>query len=106
MKSKIDKKQYLRYMKTFVWASKKSMEELLQINKKGVLENYPVDATTVEDAINFVETGDGLRTTNVSMTDVYAIMEVMNHKEYEGMQNVQEDNGQVLQAQMEQGRPE
>lgn len=93
-------------MKTFVWASKKSMEELLQINKKGVLENYPVDATTVEDAINFVETGDGLRTTNVSMTDVYAIMEVMNHKENEGMQNVQEDNGQVLQAQMEQGRPE
>jgi hypothetical protein len=106
MKSKIDKKQYLRYMKTFVWASKKSMEELLQINKKGVLENYPVDATTVEDAINFVETGDGLRTTNVSMTDVYAIMEVMNHKENEGMQNVQEDNGQVLQAQVEQGRPE
>jgi hypothetical protein len=106
MKSKIDKKQYLRYMKTFVWASKKSMEELLQINKKGVLENYPVDATTVEDAINFVETGDGLRTTNVSMTDVYAIMEVMNHKENEGMQNVQKDNGQVLQAQVEQGRPE
>ena len=93
-------------MKTFVWASKKSMEELLQINKKGVLENYPVDATTVEDAINFVETGDGLRTTNVSMTDVYAIMEVMNHKENEGMQNVQEDNGQVLQAQVEQGRPQ
>lgn len=93
-------------MKTFVWASKKSMEELLQINKKGVLENYPVDATTVEDAINFVETGDGLRTTNISMTDVYAIMEVMNHKENEGMQNVQEDNGQVLQAQVEQGRPE
>jgi hypothetical protein len=106
MSQKIDKKQYLRYMKTFVWASKKSMEELLQINKKGVLENYPVDATTVEDAINFVETGDGLRTTNVSMTDVYAIMEVMNHKENEGMQNVQEDNGQVLQAQVEQGRPQ
>jgi pullulanase/glycogen debranching enzyme len=106
MKSKIDKKQYLRYMKTFVWASKKSMEELLQINKKGVMKNYPVDATTVEDAINFVETGDGLRTTNISMTDVYAIMEVMNHKENEGMQNVQEDNGQVLQAQVEQGRPE
>jgi len=93
-------------MKTFVWASKKSMGELLQINKKGVMENYPVDATTVEDAINFVETGDGLRTTNISMTDVYAIMEVMNHKENEGMQNVQEDNGQVLQAQVEQGRPQ
>ena len=70
-------------MKTFVWASKKSMDELLQINKKGELENYPVDATTVEDAINFVETGDGLRTTKVSMTDVYAIMEVLKHKQVE-----------------------
>jgi predicted regulator of amino acid metabolism with ACT domain len=70
-------------MKTFVWASRKPMEELVEINKKGVLENYPVDANTVEDAINFVETGDGLRTTNVSMTDVYAIMEVLKHKQSE-----------------------
>lgn len=85
MSRRIDKKQYLRYMKTFVWASKKTMDELLQINKKGVMENYPVDATTVEDAINFVETGDCLRTTNISMTDIYAIMEVMNHKENETM---------------------
>lgn len=85
MSQRIDKKQYLRYMKTFVWASKKTMDELLQINKKGVMENYPVDATTVEDAINFVETGDCLRTTNISMTDIYAIMEVMNHKENETM---------------------
>ncbi len=70
-------------MKTFVWASKKSMDELLQINRKGILENYPVDATTVEDAINYVETGDGLKTTKVSMTDVYAIMEVLKHKQNE-----------------------
>lgn len=83
MKQKIDKRQYLRYMKTFIWASKKTMDELLQINKSGVLENYPVDANTVEDAINFVETGDGLRTTNISMTDIYAIMEVLKHKQIE-----------------------
>jgi len=83
MKQAIDKKRYLRYMKTFVWASKKPMEELLEINKKGQMENYPVDANTVEDAINYVETGDGLRTTNISMTDVYAIMEVMKHKQVE-----------------------
>ncbi len=70
-------------MKTFVWASKKSMEELLELNKKGEMQNYPVDANTVEDAINYVETGDGLRTTNISMTDVYAIMEVMKHKQVE-----------------------
>jgi hypothetical protein len=87
MNSKIDKKRYLRYMKTFVWASKKSMEELLEINKKGQMENYPVDANTVEDAINYVETGDGLRTTNISMTDVYAIMEVMKHKQVEQPNN-------------------
>ena len=74
-------------MKTFVWASKKSMEELLEINKKGQMENYPVDANTVEDAINYVETGDGLRTTNISMTDVYAIMEVMKHKQVEQPNN-------------------
>lgn len=74
-------------MKTFVWASKKSMDELLQINKKGKLENYPVDANTVEDAINYVETGDGLRTTNISMTDVYAIMEVLKHKQVEQPNN-------------------
>lgn len=88
MKAKIDKRQYLRYMKTFVWASRKSMDELLQINRKGVMQNYPVDATTVEDAINFVETGDGLRRTNISMTDLYAIMEVMKHKENEYAQQV------------------
>jgi hypothetical protein len=87
MNSKIDKKRYLRYMKTFVWASKKSMEELLEINKKGQMENYPVDANTVEDAINYVETGDGLRTTNISMTDVYAIMEVLKHKQVEQPNN-------------------
>jgi hypothetical protein len=87
MKQTIDKKRYLRYMKTFVWASKKPMEELLEINKKGQMENYPVDANTVEDAINYVETGDGLRTTNISMTDVYAIMEVMKHKQVEQPNN-------------------
>jgi predicted regulator of amino acid metabolism with ACT domain len=92
MNPKIDKKQYLRYMKTFVWAMAKPMDELLQINKKGVLNNYPVDAKTVEDAINYVETGDGLRTTKVSMTDVYALMEVMKHKENELNEKQNESN--------------
>ena len=83
MNSKINKRQYLRYMKTFVWAAKQDMSILLEINRKGVMENYPVDANTVEDAINYVETGDGLRSTKVSMTDIYAIMEAMKHKENE-----------------------
>ena len=79
-------------MKTFVWAISKPMDDLLQINKKGVLNNYPVDAKTVEDAINYVETGDGLRTTKVSMTDVYALMEVMKHKENELNEKQNESN--------------
>jgi predicted regulator of amino acid metabolism with ACT domain len=95
MNPKIDKKQYLRYMKTFVWAMAKPMDELLQINKKGVLNNYPVDAKTVEDAINYVETGDGLRTTKVSMTDVYALMEVMKHKENELNEKQNESNTRI-----------
>lgn len=95
MNPKIDKKQYLRYMKTFVWAMCKPMDELLQVNKKGVLNNYPVDAKTVEDAINYVETGDGLRTTNVSMTDVYALMEVMKHKENELNEKQDEGNTRI-----------
>lgn len=84
-------------MKTFVWASKRGMDELLQINKKGVMENYPVDATTVEDAINFVETGDNLKTTNVSMTDVYAIMEILKHKENESNRRTEETSRDVNQ---------
>jgi hypothetical protein len=79
MNSKIDKKQYLRYMKTFVWAIKKDTISLADAAEKRVMINYPVDATTVEDAINFVETGEGLRDTNVSMTDLYAMKEALQH---------------------------
>ena len=81
MNQKINKAQYLRYMKTFVWANHQPMEVLMDINKKGVMHNYPVDATTVEIAITMVESGEGLRETKVSMTDVYAIMESMKHRE-------------------------
>lgn len=80
MNSKIEAKQYLRYMKTFVWAMGQDIAILAQVNRNGIMKNYPVDANTVEDAINFVETGDGLRDTSVSMTDIYAIMEAVKHK--------------------------
>ena len=66
-------------MKTFVWAIKKDTISLANAAEKRVMTNYPVDATTVEDAINFVETGEGLRDTNVSTTDLYAMMEAMKH---------------------------
>ena len=81
MTQKIDKRQYLRYMKTFVWANHQPMEVLMDINKRGILHDYPVDATTVEIAITMIESGEGLRETKVSMTDVYAIMESMKHRE-------------------------
>lgn len=66
-------------MKTFVWAIKKDTISLADAAEKRVMINYPVDATTVEDAINFVETGEGLRDTNVSMTDLYAMKEALQH---------------------------
>lgn len=79
----IDKKQYLRYMKTFLWAMKKDMDTVLQVSKKGKMEDYPVDAKTLEDTVNAIETGEGLRSTNVSSTDLWAILEVLKHKEKE-----------------------
>lgn len=66
-------------MKTFVWAIKKDTESLANAADTRIMTSYPVDATTVEDAINFVETGEGLRDTNVSATDLYAMMEAMKH---------------------------
>jgi hypothetical protein len=67
-------------MKTFLWANKKTLEELMAVSSKGVMVDYPVDATNLEDAINFIETGDGLRETQISKTDLYAMMESMKHK--------------------------
>ena len=83
MKSKIEAKQYLRYMKTFLWANKKTVEEISQVATLKVMTEYPVDATNLEDAINFIETGEGLRETQISKTDLYAMMESMKHKKEE-----------------------
>ena len=82
MTQKIDKKQYLRYMKTFVWALRQDMDVLMNINTKGKMENYPVDAKNVEDAITMINAGDSLRETNVSATDVYAIVEALQHHDH------------------------
>ena len=79
MTQKIHKKQYLRYMKTFVWAMKKSAEDLNKSIVDGRMTDYPVDAVTVENAITLVEAGDCLREARMSKTDVYAIKEAMKH---------------------------
>jgi len=70
-------------MKTFLWANKKTIEELSEVSAKSVMVDYPVDATNLEDAINFIETGEGLRETQISKTDLYAMMESMKHKKEE-----------------------
>jgi hypothetical protein len=77
-------------MKTFVWAIKKDTVSLADAAEKRIMPNYPVDATTVEDAINFVETGEGLRKTNVSTTDLYAMMEAMQHLQIKEEKKIEE----------------
>lgn len=76
---KIEAKQYLRYVKTFAWAIKKSQTEISEAVLKKRIEDYPVDAKDLRDAITCIETGEGLRPTGTSITDLYAIKEALNH---------------------------
>lgn len=43
------------------------------------MKDYPVDHRTVEDSITDMEIGTGLRETNISNTDLYAIKEALNY---------------------------
>lgn len=76
---KIEAKQYLRYVKTFAWAIKKSQTEISEAVLKKRIEDYPVDARDLRDAITCIETGEGLRPTGTSITDLYAIKEALQH---------------------------
>lgn len=67
-------------MKTFIWANKKPHEEIQKCIINGKIPDYPVDSKNLEDAVNAIETNEGLRTTNVSITDLYAIREALDHK--------------------------
>lgn len=82
--NKINKKQYLRYVKTFAWAIKKSQTEISEAVLKKRIEDYPVDARDLRDAITCIETGEGLRPTGTSITDLYAIKEALKHIQNEG----------------------
>jgi hypothetical protein len=81
MKSKINAKQYLRYAKTFAWAMNKTKEEISQAVLTKKIEDYPVDCKDLRDAITCIETGEGLRSTNTSITDLFAIKEALQHKQ-------------------------
>lgn len=91
MKNKINKKQYLRYVKTFAWAIKKSQTEISEAVLKRRIEDYPVDARDLRDAITCIETGEGLRPTGTSMTDLFAIKEALQHIQNESTADVSGD---------------
>lgn len=87
MNSKIHKKQYLRYVKTYAYAIRRTRAELLGIISLNKMKDYPVDHRTVEDSITDMEIGTGLRETNISNTDLYAIKEALKY-----IDNVTRDN--------------
>ena len=62
-----------------MWAIKKDFETLQKVTIEGKINDYPVDATTLEDAIAAIETKENLRATNVSVTDLYAIKEALQY---------------------------
>lgn len=75
---KIDGKQYLRYMKTYLWALRHSKEQLMSIVSGKHMDNYPVSALSLDQAITDMEADSELRSTGLSITDLYAIKEALN----------------------------
>ena len=81
----------MRYVKTFAWAIKKSQTEISEAVLKKRIDDYPVDARDLRDAITCIETGEGLRPTGTSMTDLFAIKEALNHIQNESTADVSGD---------------
>jgi hypothetical protein len=75
---KIDGKQYLRYMKTYLWALRHTKEELMTIVSGKYMDNYPVSALSLDQAITDMVAESELRQTGLSITDLYAIKEAVN----------------------------
>lgn len=75
--SKVEKRQYLRYMKTFYWALRHSKDELIQTVMGRHMDNYPASANSLEQAITDMEAESQLRQTGLSITDMYAIKEAL-----------------------------
>lgn len=74
---KIDKKQYLRYMKTYLWALRHTKDELTKVVMGRHMDNYPASAASLEQAITDMEAESQLRQTGLSITDMYAIKEAL-----------------------------
>ena len=75
---KIDSKQYLRYMKTYLWALRHTKEELVQVVMGKHMDNYPTAALSLDQAITDMEAESQLKQTGLSTTDLYAIKEALN----------------------------
>lgn len=75
---KVDKKQYLRYMKTYLWALRHTKDELIKTVMGRHIENYPASAISLEQAVTDMEAGSELRLTGLSITDMYAIKEAID----------------------------
>lgn len=75
---KVDKKQYLRYMKTYLWALRHTKEQLIQVVMGKHMDNYPTIAASLEQAVTDMEAESQLRSTGLSITDMYAIKEAID----------------------------
>ena len=73
--TRINKKQYLRYAKTYLYATRLSKDECIEKIMAGKMDNYPVRQQNVEEAYLALDHGVGLGITNISKTDQFAIME-------------------------------
>lgn len=90
---KIDKKQYLRYMKTYVWALRQTKDELVKVVMGRHMDNYPASAQSVEQAVTDMEAESQLRQTGLSITDMYAIKEALNLIENNDTQTTSQQDG-------------
>ena len=75
---KVDKKQYLRYMKTYLWALRHTKDELVKTVMGRHMDKYPASAISLEQAITDMEAESELRQTGLSITDMYAIKEAID----------------------------
>lgn len=74
---KIDKRQYLRYMKTYLWALRHTKDELVKVVMGRHMDNYPASAASLEQAVTDMDAESQLRQTGLSATDMYAIKEAL-----------------------------
>jgi hypothetical protein len=75
---KVEKRQYLRYMKTYLFALRHTKDELVKIVMGRHMDNYPASAASLEQAVTDMEADSELRQTGLSITDMYAIKEALN----------------------------